>query len=329
MVADDLRGARARRATSACSRSARDRATRLRCWRSSPAEVVTIERVAELAERGAADARGGGLRASRGAGRRRNARRSRAGAVRRDRRRGCRAGRPGGAVRPARARRPPRRPGREPPRPVARDRRARAGRADRASGPCRAGSCRSSARQGSTSTRRVDRPVVRGSDGIDVVARSRADRGGSAWARSRTCSSTPTSRGSSGSRFTAATARADSCPSRPPAAARHGIEIDSTFTLLDARELEFYRAHGRSLASVPELADARIEADGALVRPALGPALARLARRCSAPPLPRLGCARSHARGARPARQLAPAGPVLRGRRERLRRQPRRLRAAR
>ena len=47
----------------------------------------------------------------------------------------------------------------------------------------------------------------------------------------------------------------------------HGIEIDSTFTLLDARELEFYRAHGRSLASVPELVDARIEADGALVVP--------------------------------------------------------------
>jgi sporulation protein YlmC with PRC-barrel domain len=47
----------------------------------------------------------------------------------------------------------------------------------------------------------------------------------------------------------------------------HGIEIDSTFTLLDPRELEFYRAHGRSLASVPELADARIEPDGALVIP--------------------------------------------------------------
>ena len=47
----------------------------------------------------------------------------------------------------------------------------------------------------------------------------------------------------------------------------HGIEIDSTFTLLDPRELEFYRAHGRTLASVPELADARIEPDGALVIP--------------------------------------------------------------
>jgi hypothetical protein len=47
----------------------------------------------------------------------------------------------------------------------------------------------------------------------------------------------------------------------------HGIEIDSTFTLLDSRELEFYRAHGRSLAGVPELADARVEPDGTLVIP--------------------------------------------------------------
>lgn len=46
-----------------------------------------------------------------------------------------------------------------------------------------------------------------------------------------------------------------------------GIEIDSTFTLLEPRELEFYRAHGRTLASVPELAGARIEPDGALVVP--------------------------------------------------------------
>ena len=47
----------------------------------------------------------------------------------------------------------------------------------------------------------------------------------------------------------------------------HGIEIDSTFTLLDARELDFYRAHSRSLANVPELADARIEPGGVLVIP--------------------------------------------------------------
>ena len=36
-----------------------------------------------------------------------------------------------------------------------------------------------------------------------------------------------------------------------------GIEIDSTFTLLDSRELEFYRAHGRSLARAARSAGAR------------------------------------------------------------------------
>ena len=46
-----------------------------------------------------------------------------------------------------------------------------------------------------------------------------------------------------------------------------GIEIDSTFTLLDSRELEFYRAHSRPLGSVPDLAHARIEPDGALLVP--------------------------------------------------------------
>jgi hypothetical protein len=44
-----------------------------------------------------------------------------------------------------------------------------------------------------------------------------------------------------------------------------GIEIDSTLTLLDSRELEFYRSRGRSLARAPELSDAVIERDGALV----------------------------------------------------------------
>jgi PRC-barrel domain len=47
----------------------------------------------------------------------------------------------------------------------------------------------------------------------------------------------------------------------------HGIEIDSTFMLLDSRELEFYRAHGRPLGGAPELADARVWPDGALVTP--------------------------------------------------------------
>lgn len=44
-----------------------------------------------------------------------------------------------------------------------------------------------------------------------------------------------------------------------------GIEIDSTLTLLDSRELEFYRRRGRSLARAPSLADAVVERDGALV----------------------------------------------------------------
>ena len=46
-----------------------------------------------------------------------------------------------------------------------------------------------------------------------------------------------------------------------------GIEIASALTLLDERELGFYRARSRSLASVPELAEARIGADGTLVLP--------------------------------------------------------------
>ena len=45
------------------------------------------------------------------------------------------------------------------------------------------------------------------------------------------------------------------------------IEIDSTLTLLDERELEFYRDRGRSLASAPELADAIVAGDGGLVVP--------------------------------------------------------------
>lgn len=46
-----------------------------------------------------------------------------------------------------------------------------------------------------------------------------------------------------------------------------GIELDSALTLLDRSQLEFYRANGRSLAKVPELADAVVETDGELVVP--------------------------------------------------------------
>lgn len=45
------------------------------------------------------------------------------------------------------------------------------------------------------------------------------------------------------------------------------IEIDSALTLLDERELEFYRRRGRTLAAAPELADALVAPDGGLVVP--------------------------------------------------------------
>lgn len=45
------------------------------------------------------------------------------------------------------------------------------------------------------------------------------------------------------------------------------IEIDSSLTLLDAPQLEFYRQRGRSLAAAPELGDAILEPSGALVTP--------------------------------------------------------------
>jgi hypothetical protein len=44
-----------------------------------------------------------------------------------------------------------------------------------------------------------------------------------------------------------------------------GIEIESALTLLDQRELKFYRSRGRVLASMPELAGAVVGQDGALV----------------------------------------------------------------
>ncbi|HEY8102908.1 MAG TPA: hypothetical protein VIE18_00210 [Gaiellaceae bacterium] len=44
-----------------------------------------------------------------------------------------------------------------------------------------------------------------------------------------------------------------------------GIEIESALTLLEPRELQFYRSRGQTLASAPELADAVVGVDGALV----------------------------------------------------------------
>jgi hypothetical protein len=45
------------------------------------------------------------------------------------------------------------------------------------------------------------------------------------------------------------------------------VEVGSALTLLEGRELDFYRERGRSLAAVPELADAVVDAEGALVVP--------------------------------------------------------------
>lgn len=45
------------------------------------------------------------------------------------------------------------------------------------------------------------------------------------------------------------------------------IEVASTLTLLDERELQFYRGRSRRLASAPELDDARLEPDGSLALP--------------------------------------------------------------
>jgi hypothetical protein len=56
----------------------------------------------------------------------------------------------------------------------------------------------------------------------------------------------------------------------PFAAARLGseaIEVGNALALLDGQEVDFYRSRGRSLASVPELADALVARDGGLVVP--------------------------------------------------------------
>jgi hypothetical protein len=45
------------------------------------------------------------------------------------------------------------------------------------------------------------------------------------------------------------------------------VELESALTLIDRTELEFYRAHGRSLVAAPELAGAVVDGDGTLVVP--------------------------------------------------------------
>ena len=116
------------------------------------------------------------------------------------------------------------------------------------------------------SRRRVDRPSCE-------VRRHRrccahpCSRAGSVSVRWRPSSSTPRSRRILGLEVHCGDGARRFLPFSTARRGEHGIEIDSTFTLLDSRELEFYRAHGRPLASAPELADARIETDGALVIP--------------------------------------------------------------
>lgn len=52
------------------------------------------------------------------------------------------------------------------------------------------------------------------------------------------------------------------------ARAREGaVEVESSLTLLEAQELEFYRRRGRTLAAAPELGDALVDESGALVTP--------------------------------------------------------------
>ncbi len=46
-----------------------------------------------------------------------------------------------------------------------------------------------------------------------------------------------------------------------------GLEVASALTLLDGHQLEFYRSRGRTLASLPDLAEAVIGPDGSLVVP--------------------------------------------------------------
>lgn len=45
------------------------------------------------------------------------------------------------------------------------------------------------------------------------------------------------------------------------------VEVDSSLTLLESRELEFYRQRGRTLAAAPELGDSLVDDAGTLVTP--------------------------------------------------------------
>ena len=208
---------------------------------------------------GAADARARRVRARRGPGRGRHARRARAGALRRDRRRRRGAGGPGRALRAARAGRTPRRPGRDAR--ATSGSRSSSGRPDgpvRVADRARAGSCRCSARKGSTIPRSGRASRVRGQTARRCCALP-CSPAGSVSARSRTCSSTRTEPRILGLEVHCGDGASRFLPFSTARRGEHGIEIDSTFTLLDSRELEFYRAHGRPLAERARARGRRIE----------------------------------------------------------------------
>ena len=94
---------------------------------------------------------------------------------------------------------------------------SRAGRTvPRSSGRFRAGSSRSSGRQGSTSRKPGRRAtIVQGSEGIDRSCTRRSSSAAFAWVGSRACCSTRALCASSVSTCSAATARTASCLSRP------------------------------------------------------------------------------------------------------------------
>ncbi len=143
-----------------------------------------------------------------------------------------------------------------------------AGRTGRsASGPCRAASCRCSARKGSTTPASGRASLRARSDGIDVVARSRADAGdpprrGRERASRRRRAEDPRARGPLRRRREQIPALLD----RPPRARTESRSTARSRCSTRASSSSTARTAARS-ASVPELADARIEADGALVVP--------------------------------------------------------------
>ena len=248
MVAAHLRAARPARATSACSTSARAPATRRRCWPSWRDEVVPSSACPSSPSAPAPHSPTPGYERVRRAGRRRDARRPRAGAVRRDRRRRRRAAncrtRSTTSSRPAGGSSSPSAAGAR----SASSSSSGARRARRCSALCPAGSCRSSARRGSRSSRccgvRLDGQDVTGWRGCG----ERSCCGGR-------CASTASELGRAVDLILDESARrvlgfdvlcGDGehrfLPLAAAEAAPGQIAVRSALTLLDPDELAFYRA---------------------------------------------------------------------------------------